>query len=313
MPTLTRWMLLALLLMTLPFIPGCMLFFCVVEGTPIATPTGPRPVEQIRAGDVVWSRSPDGELQSAAVRQVVASESRDYLHFTFDQGSTLDVTPQHPLSSAHGWLEAGRIAVGDRVDTLDGASNVLGVERVRRRSRVYDVSVEPNNCFFAGSVLVHNKSFPDGPTLADVAGTWQAFTPDGEMFLMEIGEDGSGWASGPPVERHYEPTPADWTVYRVQASIPDRSEYKAEITLSPLNPQRPYYRFGGTMYGHPRRPGLQRAPMQDAWFEDRGIAYKTRKPVVMLRPETLAELFRQAGEALRRARDAAPETEVQPK
>ena len=44
--------------------------YCIVEGTPIDTPSGSCKIEDLREGDPVWTRAPSGDLQVGRVRAI---------------------------------------------------------------------------------------------------------------------------------------------------------------------------------------------------------------------------------------------------
>jgi len=68
---------------------------CLEEGTLIATPTGPIPIERLERGDAVWSVV-DGQLQPAAVEAKSQVDPTDYVEITA-VGRTLRATAEHPV------------------------------------------------------------------------------------------------------------------------------------------------------------------------------------------------------------------------
>jgi hypothetical protein len=129
---------------------------CVVEGTAIDTPDGPRPVGSLRLGDAVWTRGAAG-LEKGRIVRLSRHLAWNHLALALSDGRVLQVTPNHPIQTHAGWREAGGIRAGDVVELLDGLASVDRVTGVEGPVFVYDLSVEPNQTFFAGGVLVHNK------------------------------------------------------------------------------------------------------------------------------------------------------------
>lgn len=136
---------------------------CFAPGTPVATPDGQRAIEDLRPGDVVLA-------YDVAARRVVPSTVERTKRRTdkrigtlaFSDGTSVGVTPNHPFYSAtaRAWVEAGLLAVGDRVLALRSGA-VEEVELVDktafdRGSDVYDVTIARLHDYFAGGVLVHN-------------------------------------------------------------------------------------------------------------------------------------------------------------
>lgn len=132
---------------------------CVLVGTLVATPSGPRPIESLVAGDLVISKSATGErTHGAVVRTLVGNRER---HLQLRVGTyELAVTADHPLATELGWVLAGALEAGDRVWTDEGLRSVLSIAHVESASQVVDLTVEPDANFYAAGVLVHNKTPP---------------------------------------------------------------------------------------------------------------------------------------------------------
>ncbi|HZU97160.1 MAG TPA: Hint domain-containing protein [Planctomycetota bacterium] len=131
---------------------------CVVEGTLIATPSGPRPIESLRIGDAVVSRGPDGSESVSHVVATVEAPVDEFLELTFENGRRLEVTATHPVASGGSWIEAGFLREGDRAEAREGTTKVRHVLARRHPVRVFDITVQPDACFFAAGILVHNKT-----------------------------------------------------------------------------------------------------------------------------------------------------------
>jgi hypothetical protein len=91
---------------------------CLAAGTRIDTPRGPVAVEDLLAGDVVWTLNRAGERVSAAVLKVaqapVPVEHR-MAHLILDDGREVLVSPGHPTADGR---RVGDLGTGD---LLDGA------------------------------------------------------------------------------------------------------------------------------------------------------------------------------------------------
>ncbi len=71
---------------------------CVVEGTPILTPTGYVPVEQIKEGDTVLAACGGPHLAPAAVEKVMVNDyTGSVRHLQTEQGAAVRVTPNHVM------------------------------------------------------------------------------------------------------------------------------------------------------------------------------------------------------------------------
>jgi len=147
-------------LVVLAMVAGIVLFSipqCVVAGTLVATPDGPRAIEALEVGDAVWCQAPDGARVAGEVTWTGSASASSHLLLRFAEGSELRVTDQHPLATPQGWSPAGELEPGARVLGEDGPLTLEAVERVAGRVGVHDLSVTPYANFFAGGVLVHNK------------------------------------------------------------------------------------------------------------------------------------------------------------
>ncbi len=177
---------------------GCvqMLFACVREGTPIATPDGERPIESLREGDNVWSMNEAGDLVVGRVTSVMPGRTARLVRIRAG-GRVLDVTPQHLVMSDQRWTRADALVSRQNVVGTDHELSPIVVECVDGWASVRDLSVAPHENYFAAGVLVHNK------TVVPPAAPWQCVGPwtllnEGWLirgtwaYQLELRENGSG-------------------------------------------------------------------------------------------------------------------------
>ena len=89
--------------------------YCVAGGTQITTPTGPKPVEQIRDGDEVRSFDcSSGQLVTARVCGLASREVVEVFEIEVG-GTTLRVSAEHPIMTRRGWVKAGNLTTDDEV------------------------------------------------------------------------------------------------------------------------------------------------------------------------------------------------------
>lgn len=142
---------------------------CFPAGTLVSTPTGDRPIEDLRPGDAVLSWSvEEGRAVVAHISRTKVREADLVLALALADGRTLRVTPNHPLwqPARAAWTLAGEVVVGDLLAVRDAkggltpvAVTAVGPDTTPSAAAaipVYDLTVLPTHAYFAGGVLAHN-------------------------------------------------------------------------------------------------------------------------------------------------------------
>ena len=133
---------------------------CLVEGTPVLTPSGPVAIERLQAGDRVWSLQ-EGGLRESQVHVHTEIVTQETLEISAG-GETLRLTPEHPVMTGPGeYRVANRLKTGDSVFLVrDGLLKSMPIQSLRRIAatrQAYNLLVSPGGTFVAGSLVVHNK------------------------------------------------------------------------------------------------------------------------------------------------------------
>jgi len=118
---------------------------CLARGTLIDTPTGPRLVEELRAGDLVWTLDGHGRrvvLPLLLVGSTPVPGSHSVVHVVLDDGRELWVSPGHPLVDGR---TAGELAAGD---TLDGATLVSADRLAYAGGATFDIMPAGDTGFY---------------------------------------------------------------------------------------------------------------------------------------------------------------------
>ena len=144
--------------------------FCVARGTSIATPEGDVAVENLHAGQQVWSYDEaKNSLTPASVMGVFASTTDE----TLLVNERLRLTAEHPVfverDGTSAWRLAAALRIGDRLlDRQLQPVRVTSLKTISGEIETFDVAVDGPHNFFASGILVHNKS---------IAWTPQHFVP----------------------------------------------------------------------------------------------------------------------------------------
>jgi hypothetical protein len=129
------------------------------------TPEGLVAIEELSAGDAVWTRhesQPEGAIGWGTVTQTFCDSAPAIVWLTFDTGSVVGTTPDHEVWTREaGWTTAGEVYVGD---TFAGRGSngitITAVELDPSPSPVFNLEVAGTYTYFVRGVWVHNRSCP---------------------------------------------------------------------------------------------------------------------------------------------------------
>ena len=138
---------------------------CFAEGTPVLTPDGEKPIEELAAGDYVLARDEfnvEGPVQPKLVeKRMHGLASIVAVHVG---GRVIRTTEAHPFFVyGKGWIPASELQQNDRLSTNHGDwTRVDRVETTEEAVPVYNLRVSDHRTYFVGSknwgfgVWVHN-------------------------------------------------------------------------------------------------------------------------------------------------------------
>ena len=139
---------------------------CFVAGTKVKTEDGDKNIEEIKAGDKVWSYNPaTGETGLKTVKQTFENETKQMVHVTISDGKDIeeiDTTVRHPFYVVdYGFKYASELRIGDKVISVSGdiyEVTSLEIENLDTPVKVYNFEVEDWHTYFVSSsgILVHN-------------------------------------------------------------------------------------------------------------------------------------------------------------
>lgn len=177
---------------------------CVEQGTTILTPSGPVPIEQLKAGDVVLGVDRQAVLP-VVVRSVLQVQPEEYYELSVN-GRVLRLTAEHPVETGPGVFRmAARLKRGDTVllheDGRIASASIKSLARISNSTPAHNLLVSPAGTYLANGIVVHNKGcfLPDTPVrkadgtevpIAQVrpGDRLLAFTADGTIVPATVNE-----------------------------------------------------------------------------------------------------------------------------
>ncbi len=136
---------------------------CFIAGTLILTSDGLNEIQNIKAGDKVWSENPiTGEQTLKQVVQTFNNLTTELIHVTANDEEII-TTSEHPFYvSQKGWIGAMHLRVGDKLLLSTGEYAIVSLvqyESLKCPIPVYNFEVKDFHTYYVGeqSILVHNK------------------------------------------------------------------------------------------------------------------------------------------------------------
>ncbi|WP_371602936.1 Hint domain-containing protein [Streptomyces sp. NBC_01220] len=141
-----------------------------LAGTPVLLADGRRvPIERVQVGDKVFATDPgSGRTRVRKVEQAITTyDDKHFTRLTFRTPTgpgVVTATDTHPfwVVDQRRWTNAGDLAPGARLRTLDGRTAVVaGITRYDRRQTTYDLTVAGIHTYYVAvdstGLLVHNN------------------------------------------------------------------------------------------------------------------------------------------------------------
>ncbi len=158
------------------------------SGTPVATPSGKKAIQDLQVGDLVQAFDPNTEtVKAQTVDAVFVNHDSDLLDVTLVKDAsarvsdakvsikhepistqdkpnassdTVHTTFNHPwLTVDRGWVDAGNLNVGEQVRRLDGSTaTVVHIHLMPGEADMYDLTIHSIHTFVVGElqIVVHN-------------------------------------------------------------------------------------------------------------------------------------------------------------
>jgi len=153
----------------IPKIPRICVTACFPAGTPVAVEGGYKNIEQVQAGDLVWSwHEETGNLALKPVLHTMSRESDALVELRLG-ADVVQATPEHPFWANGGWKVAGELVVGDTVLRSDGLTMPISAvtHHTEQPATVYNFEVADWHTYLVSwwMFVVHNS----GPCIKGAA------------------------------------------------------------------------------------------------------------------------------------------------
>lgn len=146
---------------------GFKCIYCVPGRTNILMEDGDsyKRADQIHVGDRIKSYNIETKkLETATIERVMSRTAPGIIRIATEEEAFLYATPEHPIYTERGWVDAGQLSIDDMLLVYDdfwkpGTVSWQIIEEIKVLSgeqEVFNFHVSPNNNYFANRVLVHN-------------------------------------------------------------------------------------------------------------------------------------------------------------
>lgn len=131
--------------------------------TLVWTPSGLKPIRDIRVGDKVLARNDESYIDS--YQKVIELYGRQVSHYYEVQldSKTIQTTDEHPFwQQGKGWGKAQDLVEGEVLATATSDLTIRRVQRINQPLKVYNFSVANDHTYFVGEygLWVHNMNKP---------------------------------------------------------------------------------------------------------------------------------------------------------
>lgn len=135
---------------------------CFLAGTPVTTPDGLRPIEEIRLGDLVSVLTIAGVVSAPVVWRKV-SQRNDLVTVKTSDGQEITCSPNHPwLTQESGFVWAEDLRAGEALVSDHGIVTVVLVKPCPGLYTIYNFTIDhPDHTFMVGGIVVHNVEYKD--------------------------------------------------------------------------------------------------------------------------------------------------------
>jgi Pretoxin HINT domain len=139
---------------------------CFLAGTIVAAPNGYKPIETLKTRDkVLCFDEKTGTFKTSVVTNTFEHQTNFYYRLVFDDGTVLEVTPEHRIFTKNGWKTVDNLAINDWVSGKHSGiglgefvkqSKLIQIQTKLEPVKVYNIEVAEFHTYFANGIIVHN-------------------------------------------------------------------------------------------------------------------------------------------------------------
>jgi len=132
---------------------------CFTANTMISTPSGEKPIINMKKGDKVISFV-NGKRTVETVKSRIVYPAQPVWDFELSNGNVVSATDHHTMLTDDGWKKFGDIIVGkDKIICSDGKSVIVKHKKNPRIELVYNLTTTGCHNFIANGLVAHNYTF----------------------------------------------------------------------------------------------------------------------------------------------------------
>lgn len=90
-----------------------------------------------------------------------SSSSKDFIYIQITTGESIILTHDHKIYANNEWVRADKLPAGSTILNSElNQSSVIEMHKIHNdiSQKVYNLTIEDTQCFFANDILVHNDS-----------------------------------------------------------------------------------------------------------------------------------------------------------
>lgn len=139
---------------------------CFPATARVSTPTGTKPIVDLKPGDMVTSYRSDGTTTTQPITHKLEHGNSPICCVVLNDGTNLRVTSNHTVLTNRGWLRVNKLHQGDCIIQPHGNAGVIKVSQEQIQEPVYNIYTAGEHTFVVDGVVVHNF------TILRVLRTW---------------------------------------------------------------------------------------------------------------------------------------------